>query len=129
MQDATEHKHVNWKVDHLLLFRMSSGIGVILKRPNNEKAFVLIVVGYPSNKCTVPKFAKNKKSLDKLLKESPDFREMILSPTVAKEDKKNVVNAIANQNNFSKILKNFLGILTIKNRLFILEQILSLIHI
>ena len=38
----------------------------ILKRPNNEKAFVLIVVGYPSNKCTVPKFAKNKKSLEEI---------------------------------------------------------------
>jgi len=35
----------------------------ILKRPNNEKPFVLLVVGYPSNKCTVPKFAKNKKKL------------------------------------------------------------------
>ena len=35
------------------------------------------------------------KNLNKLLKESPDFKEMILSPTVAKEDKKNVIFLIA----------------------------------
>ena len=38
----------------------------ILKRPNNEKPFVLLVVGYPSTKCTIPKFAKNKKKLKEI---------------------------------------------------------------
>ncbi len=38
----------------------------ILKRPNNEKPFVLIVVGYPSTNCTFPKFAKNKKKLEEI---------------------------------------------------------------
>ena len=65
------------------------------------------------------------KSLNKLLDESSDFREMILSPTVTKEDKKNVIYAIAEQNNFSKILKKFLGFLTIKNRLFFLRKIID----
>ena len=64
------------------------------------------------------------KNLNKLLKESPDFKEMILSPTVAKEDKKNVIFLIADKNNFSKILKKFLGFLAIKNRLFFLDQII-----
>ena len=65
------------------------------------------------------------KSLDKLLKESSDFKEMISSPTVSKEDKKNVIFAIADQNNFSQILKKFLGFLAIKNRLFFLDKIIE----
>ena len=38
----------------------------ILKRPNNEKPYILLVVGYPSKKCTTPKFAKNKKKLKEI---------------------------------------------------------------
>ena len=65
------------------------------------------------------------KSLNKLLNESSDFKEMILSPTVTKEDKRNVIFAIADQNNFSKILKKFLGFIAIKNRLFFLGKIIE----
>ena len=64
------------------------------------------------------------KSLSKLLNESSDFKEMILSPTVAKEDKKKVIFAIADQNNFSQIFKKFLGFITFKNRLFFLNKII-----
>jgi len=65
------------------------------------------------------------KSLKELLKESKDFNEMILSPTVAKDDKKNVIFIIADKNNFSKILKNFLGFVASKNRLFFLDKIID----
>ena len=65
------------------------------------------------------------KSLKKLLGESKDFREMILSPTIIKEDKKNVMSLIADKNNFSKILKRFLSFLAIKNRLFFLDKIIE----
>ena len=65
------------------------------------------------------------KSLNKLINQSLDFKEMILSPTVSKEDKKNVILAIADKNNFSKTLKNFLGFIAIKNRLFFLGKIIN----
>ena len=65
------------------------------------------------------------KSLKKLLNTSSDFKDMILSPTVTKEDKKNVIFAIADQNNFSAILKNFLGVVAMKNRLFFLNKIIE----
>ena len=65
------------------------------------------------------------KSLDELINQSSDFKEMILSPTISKENKRNVIFAIANKNNFSKILKKFLGYITIKNRLFFLEKIIE----
>ena len=65
------------------------------------------------------------KGLNKLISESPNFKEMILSPVVKKEDKRNVMFAIADQNNFSGILKKFLGFLSLKNRLFFLNQIID----
>jgi len=63
--------------------------------------------------------------LNKLIDESSDFKEMILNPSIPKENKKKVIYAIADKNNFSKILKNFLGFLTFKNRLFYLKQIIN----
>lgn len=35
----------------------------ILKRPINEKPFVLLVVGFPKNNCKIPAFARKKKKL------------------------------------------------------------------
>ena len=35
----------------------------ILKRPNNEKPFVLLIVGHPAKNCKIPIFAKKKKKL------------------------------------------------------------------
>ena len=65
------------------------------------------------------------KSLNKLLNESSDFKDMILSPTIRKEDKQKVIFAIAEKNNFSKMLKKFIGFIAIKNRLFFLDKIID----
>ena len=65
------------------------------------------------------------KNIQKLINESFDFKEMILSPAVTKEDKKNVLFAIVNKNNFSETLKNFLGFVAVKNRLFFLGKIIE----
>ena len=35
----------------------------ILNRPNNEKPFLLLVIGHPSKNCKIPKFATEKKKL------------------------------------------------------------------
>ena len=63
--------------------------------------------------------------LKKLINDNFDFKEMLLSPAVGKEEKKKIMFEIANQYNFSQILKNFLGFVTIKNRLFFLDQIID----
>ena len=65
------------------------------------------------------------KSLKNLLNDSTDFQEMVLSPTITKEDKENVINSIANKNNFSETIKKFLGFVTTKNRLFYLDKIIE----
>ena len=38
----------------------------ILKRPNNEKPFVLLVIGKPKDDCLIPVFAEKKKSFTKI---------------------------------------------------------------
>ena len=38
----------------------------ILNRPNNEKPFVLLVVGKPKDNCVIPVFAEKKKSFSKI---------------------------------------------------------------
>ena len=48
---------------------------------------------------------------------------MILNPTVSREDKINVMSAIAEKNKFSKTIRKFLGFVANKNRLFFLEKI------
>ena len=63
--------------------------------------------------------------LKKLINDNSDFKEMISSPTVEKEEKQKVMFRIADQYNFSQILKNFLGFVAIKNRLFFLGQIID----
>ena len=60
-----------------------------------------------------------------LLNESSDFEEMILSPTVTKEEKNKVIIKLVDQYNFCQSLKKFLGFLTVKNRLFFLNQIID----
>ena len=65
------------------------------------------------------------KSLNELINQSSQFKEMILSPTILKEDKRNVLYAIADSNNFSKTLKKFLGFVAIKNRLFFLSKFIE----
>ncbi len=65
------------------------------------------------------------KSLKNLLNDSPDFKEMIMSPTITKDDKRSVIFKIADKNEFSEILKKFLGFVAIKNRLFFLSKIID----
>ena len=65
------------------------------------------------------------KNLQKLLRESSDLKEAILSPTISKENKKDIISTIADKSNFSSTLKKFLGFVAIKNRLFFLDKILE----
>ena len=92
---------------------------------STSKSYAIALYELSKENSELDKVENGMKSLNKLLNESSDFKEMILSPTVAKEDKKNVIFAIADQNNFSQILKKFLGFLAIKNRLFFLDKIIE----
>ena len=63
--------------------------------------------------------------LNKLLNDNSDFKDMISSPAVGKEEKKKVMFGISDRYNFPQTLKKFLGFLTVKNRLFFLGRIID----
>ena len=90
-----------------------------------SKSYALALYELSKENSNLDQVEEEVKSLNKLLNESPDFKEIISNPTVAKEDKQNVIFAIANKNNFSQIFKNFLSFVASKNRLFFLSQIIA----
>ena len=90
---------------------------------STSKSYALALYELSKENSELDRVEEGVKSLNDLLKDSTDFKELILNPTVAKEDKKNVILAIADKNNFSEILKKFLSFLSIKNRLFFLGKI------
>ena len=90
-----------------------------------SKSYALALYEISKENSEVDKIENEMKSFSRLLKESSDFKDMILSPIVSKEDKKNVIFTIAEKNNFSSNLKKFLGFVALKNRLFYLSNIIE----
>ena len=92
---------------------------------STSKSYAIALYELSKEKSELNKVEEGMKGLKILLNESSDFREMISNPIVTMEDKKNVVFAIADKNNFSQVLKKFLGFISLKNRLFFLNKIID----
>ena len=92
---------------------------------STSKSYALALYELSKESSELNKVETDMKDLGLLLEQSVDFREMIQNPTVAKEDKKNVIFMIADKNNFSKNLKKFLGFVAFNNRLFYLKNIIQ----
>ena len=92
---------------------------------STSKSYAIALYELSKETSELDKVENGMRSLNKLLSESSDFKEMLLNPTIAKEDKRDVIFVIADQNNFSKVLKKFLGFVAMKNRLFFLGKIIG----
>ena len=92
---------------------------------STSRSYALALYELSKESEELEKVENNMKDLKKLLDESLDFKEMVLSPTIPKDNKKDVLLTIAEKNNFSKILRKFLGFIAIKNRLFFLNKIVE----
>ncbi len=92
---------------------------------STSKSYAVALYELSKETSEVEKVEDEIKNLYNLLKNSSDFREMIYSPIISKEDKREVLFAIADKNNFSKVLKKFLGFVASKNRLFFLGKIMQ----
>ena len=90
---------------------------------STSKSYALALYQLSQENSELNKVEESMKSLSQLLKDSKDFYEMIINPTVGKEEKKNILLSIADKNNFPNVLKKFLGFISIKNRLFFLSKI------
>jgi len=92
---------------------------------STARSYALALYELSKENSDLLKVEEDIKNLNKLLDASPDFQEMILNPTISKEDKKNVIFEISKQNNFNLTLNKFLGFVAIKNRLFFLKKIIE----
>jgi len=93
---------------------------------STSRSYALALYELSKENSEIDKIETEMKSFQQLLKENSDFKEMTLSPTVSKEDKKNVIFEIIEKNNFSPNLKKFLGFVALKNRLFYLNILLKI---
>jgi len=92
---------------------------------STSKSYALALYELAKENSELNKVEDGMNGIKALLNESSDFKEMILNPTVTKEEKNKVIIKIVDQYNFCQTLKKFLGFLTIKNRLFFLNQIID----
>ncbi len=92
---------------------------------STSKSYALALYELAKETSDLPSVEEGMKAIDKLIRENSDFKEMILSPTISKENKQEVIFSIAEKNNFSQTLKKFLGFVAIKNRLFFLSKIID----
>ena len=92
---------------------------------STSKSYALALYEISRENSELNKVEEEMQNLSKLVNDNQDFKEMILNPTVSREDKINVMSAIAEKNNFSKTIRKFLGFVANKNRLFFLEKIID----
>ena len=92
---------------------------------STSKSYALALYELAKENSDLSSVEEGMKAIDKLIRENSDFKEMILSPTISKENKQEVIFSIADKNNFSQTLKKFLGFVAIKNRLFFLSKIID----
>ena len=92
---------------------------------STSKSYALALYELAKENSELKKVEDEMIGLKILLRESSDFEEMTLDPTVTKEEKNKVIIEMVNQYNFCQTLKKFLSFLTSKNRLFFLNQIID----
>ena len=92
---------------------------------STSKSYALALYELAKENSELNKVEDGMNGIKVLLNESSDFKEMILNPTVTKEEKNKVITKKVDQYSFCQSLKKFLGFLTIRNRLFFLNQIID----
>ena len=92
---------------------------------STSKSYALALYELTKENSELNKVEDGMNGVKTLLSKSSDFKEMIINPTVTKEEKNKVIIKIVSQYGFCQSLKKFLGFLTTKNRLFFLNQIID----
>ena len=92
---------------------------------STSESYALALYEISKENSELNKIEEDMKDLNQLLNVSYEFKETIINPTIAKEDKASVISIIAENNNFSKTAVKFLGFIAMKNRLFFLDKIIE----
>ena len=92
---------------------------------STSKRYALALYELSKEKSELEKTENEIINLKELLNTSVDFKNMISNPTISKQERIKAILKIAEYFHFSQTLKNFLGFITIKNRLFFLGRIID----
>ena len=92
---------------------------------STSKSYAVALYELSKENSDLDKVEDDMKGFKELLNESSDFKKMILSPMISKEDKTNIILSICSKSNLTDTLKNFLGFVATKNRLFFLNKIIE----
>ena len=92
---------------------------------STSKSYALALYEIAKESLQLEKIEEEIKGLKNLLSNSSDLNEIILNPTVSKEEKGKIMVSICEKNNFSNNFKKFLGFVSFKNRLFFLSKIIE----
>ena len=92
---------------------------------STSKSYALALYELSKENSETSRIENEIKSFKQLIKENSSFKQMLLNPSISKEDKKNAIFEIINKNNFSLNLKKFFGFISLKNRLFFLSNIIE----
>ena len=92
---------------------------------STSKSYALALYELAKENSEIEKIEEDIKNLNKLLDENINFKEIILNPTVDKEDKGKVLSEISKLYNFCETLHSFLGFVSKKNRLFFISKIIE----
>ena len=92
---------------------------------STSKSYALALYEISKENSSLDKVEKEMRSFKELLINSVNFKEMITSPMVTKEDKQNIIFKIIERNSFTDTSKKFLGFVSSKNRLFFLDKIIG----
>jgi len=69
------------------------------------------------------KYGQELSDFETFFKDNTDFRQVIVNPVFALEDRRKVLQAVSDKGNFSGVVKNFLNLLLDKNRVGAIEAI------
>jgi len=92
---------------------------------STSKSYALALYELAKENSELNKVEDGVNGIKALLSKSSDFKEMILNPTITKEEKNKVITKIVDQYNLCQTLKKFFGFLATKNRLLFLNQIID----
>ena len=92
---------------------------------STSERYALALYELAKEKSELLKIEEEAKGLKDLMISSMEFKKMIISPILGKNEQKKAIVKIAESNKFSIIFTKFLGFLAKKGRLFFLSKILD----
>lgn len=87
--------------------------------------YAAALYGLAEERKTLDQVAEDLRAVQAMLTESEDFRRLVSSPILSREDQKKGLAAVAEKAGLSDLTSNFLGLVAQNRRLFVLGDMIS----